>query len=92
MVEPGERFGQGLPLRDDTFGVLSVLYHALQGAETIQQYVDDARESGDEDLIEFFDECAQKHMAIARRAKMLLADRLMEEDEEDDPDARPETD
>ena len=79
-------------LPDDTFGVVSVLYHALQGSETIQQYIEDARESGDEDLIEFFDDCVQKHDEMARRARTLLIDRLIEEDDYDEDEGRLETD
>jgi len=82
----------GRVLPDDTFGVVSVLYHALQGSETIQQYVEDARESGDEDLIEFFDDCVQKHDEMARRARSLLIDRLIEEDDYEAGDERAETD
>jgi hypothetical protein len=82
----------GRVLPDDTFGVVSVLYHALQGSETIQQYIEDARESGDEELIEFFDDCIQKQDEMARRARSLLIDRLIEEDEYDESNERAETD
>jgi hypothetical protein len=81
----------GRVLPDDTFGIVSVLYHALQGSETIQQYIEDARESGDEDLIEFFDDCAQKQDEMARRARSLLIERLIEEDDYEN-DERAETD
>jgi len=82
----------GRVLPDDTFGVVSILYHALQGSETIQQYIEDARESGDEDLIEFFDDCVQKQDEMARRARSLLIERLIDEDEYDETDERAETD
>jgi hypothetical protein len=87
-MSPGE--GQVVP--DDTFGVVSVLYHALQGSEKIQQYAEDARESGDEDLIEFFDDCIQKQDEMARRARALLIERLIDEDDYEEGDERTETD
>src|SRR5688572_22098127 len=43
--------------RDDTYGLISVIYHSLQGAETYAQYAEDARRSKDEELVSFFEEC-----------------------------------
>jgi hypothetical protein len=62
--------------RDDVYGLVSVLYHALQGAENYAQYAQDARRSGDEDIIEFFEECQAEEVERADRAKELLAARL----------------
>src|SRR5512139_2214012 len=41
-----------LPTSDEIYGVVSVLYHALQGAETIEDYVEDAEMSNDTELVE----------------------------------------
>jgi hypothetical protein len=78
---------------DDVYGVVSVLYHALQGAETYEQYAEDARTSGDDELVTFFEECREEELRRAGRAKALLADRLEpsddaadDEDDEDDDD------
>jgi hypothetical protein len=62
--------------RDDVYGLVSVLYHALQGAENYAKYAQDARRSGDEDIIEFFEECQAEEVERADRAKELLAARL----------------
>jgi hypothetical protein len=80
--------------RDEHYDVISVLYNALQGAETVQRYVKDAREVGDEDLVEFFEETRVEYVHRAAQAKQLLATRLqgtgsddteeLEEEEEDD--------
>ena len=78
--------------RDEVYGLVSVLYHALQGAETYAQYVEDARRSGDDELSEFFEECQDEEADRADRAKELLAARLdafadsgeAEEDEDED--------
>lgn len=76
---------------DDLYGVVSVLYHALQGAETYDEYADDAREAGDSELVTFFEECREEELRRAERAKALLAERLepsdaAEEDDDDDDD------
>lgn len=78
--------------RDENYNLISVLYHALQGAETISQYQRDAQRSGDEQLMQFFEEARTGYTEIAQEAKQLLADRLetdeseMDDDESDDED------
>jgi hypothetical protein len=62
--------------RDEVYGLISVLYHALQGAETYARYCDDARRAGDDELLEFFEECQDEEVDRAERAKELLATRL----------------
>jgi hypothetical protein len=62
--------------RDDVYGLVSVLYHALQGAENYAKYAQDARSSGDDEVIEFFEECQAEEIERADRAKELLAARL----------------
>jgi hypothetical protein len=75
---------------NDVYGVVSVLYHALQGAETYGKYIEDARKSGDGELEEFFRECQIEERERADRAKSLLASRIQadadEDEEEDDED------
>jgi hypothetical protein len=68
---------------NELYGVVSVLYHALQGAQTYTQYSEDARKAGDEELVEFFETCRDEENGRAERAKMLLAERLTDEDDED---------
>jgi hypothetical protein len=58
--------------RDTTFNLVSVLYHALQGAETINMYVSDANQN-DEELSDFFEETKDDYERIAERAKEFLA-------------------
>ena len=36
--------------KDVTFNIISILYHALQGAETYDQYIQDAEQSGNSDI------------------------------------------
>ena len=71
--------------RDENYDLISVLYHALQGAETISQYLEDAREANDEELLSFFEETREAYIERAAEAKQLLASRLEgDEDEEED--------
>jgi hypothetical protein len=62
--------------RDTTYNLISVLYHALQGAETYGQYANDA--ASDQDLADFFREVQQQEQQRADRAKQLLAQRLQQ--------------
>jgi rubrerythrin len=62
--------------RDATYNLISILYHALQGAETYGQYASDA--GSDQDLANFFREVQQQEQQRADRAKELLAKRLQQ--------------
>ena len=62
--------------RDETYDVVSILYHALQGAETYQQYIQDAEQRGDQELGQFFRDVQEEEKRRAERAKQLLAKRL----------------
>jgi hypothetical protein len=79
----------GAAERDETYGLISVLYHALQGAETYTQYIADAERAGANDLLKFFQECQAQENERAMRAKQLLARQLedtIDEDEDEDED------
>jgi hypothetical protein len=62
--------------RDDTYGLISVVYHALQGAETCAQYVEDARRSRNAALEAFFEEARVAQNDLAFKGKHLLAAQL----------------
>ena len=61
---------------DPTFNIISVLYHALQGAETIQKYLDDA--NTDEELRTYFAQVQQGYRRAADMGKRLLAQQLQQ--------------
>ncbi len=65
--------------QDVTYNLVSILYHALQGAETYDQYIQDAQQGGDQDLAEFFRSVKQENQQRAERAKQLLARRIQQE-------------
>jgi hypothetical protein len=58
--------------RDEHYNLISVLYHALHGAENCDRYAADAEVAGDERLAGFFRETQIMQSQIAERAKGLL--------------------
>jgi rubrerythrin len=62
--------------RDVTYNLVSILYHALQGAETYDQYIQDAEQGGNQDLAQFFRDVKEQNRQRADRAKQLLGQRL----------------
>ncbi|MBD0373535.1 MAG: hypothetical protein ICV60_22065 [Pyrinomonadaceae bacterium] len=59
--------------RDITYDLISTAYHLLQGAETVSLYIADARQEGNEELVQFFQETKDEYTRRAERAKQLLA-------------------
>ncbi|HEX2093196.1 MAG TPA: hypothetical protein VHG28_12375 [Longimicrobiaceae bacterium] len=64
---------------DVTYNLVSILYHALQGAETYDQYIRDAEQGGDSDLAQFFRDVKRENEQRANRAKQILARRLQQD-------------
>ena len=62
--------------QDTTYNLLSILYHALQGAETYEKYINDAEESGDSELAQFFRDVRDQNVKRAEHGKQLLRARL----------------
>ena len=62
--------------RDVTYNLISVVYHALQGAETYQIYEQDAQQEGDQEAAALFHEAHQSSRQWADRAKTLLGQRM----------------
>ena len=58
--------------RDEHYNLISVLYHALHGAENCDRYASDAEIAGDEHLAAFLREGQGMQTALAERAKDLL--------------------
>jgi uncharacterized membrane protein len=69
---------------DDVYGLVSVLYHSLQGAENYSDYGEDARAAGDDEASGFFDECRDEEIRRAQRALQLLSNRIEDENGEDE--------
>ncbi len=69
VMDPGEQI---TGTRDEHYNLISVLYHALQGADTCTAYALDAEAAGDERLAAFFHEAGVVQEQLADRAKGLL--------------------
>ena len=61
---------------DVNYDLVSVIYHALQGAETYEKYIQDADEAGDRELSRFLRDVQEENRRRAGRAKELLRERL----------------
>ena len=68
-MDPGER---ATGTRDEQYNLVSVLYHALHGAENCEVYAADAEASGDADLADFFRNAQAMQRQLAEQAKERL--------------------
>ena len=68
-MDPGE---QTTGTRDEHYDLISVLYHALHGAENCNTYALDAEAAGENELVGFFREAGVVQARLAERAKALL--------------------
>jgi len=68
-LDPGERT---TGTHDEHYNLVSVLYHALQGAENCDIYATDAEASGRVEYADFFREAQEAQRELANRAKGLL--------------------
>ncbi|MCY1079927.1 hypothetical protein [Archangium lansingense] len=73
MAEAGE---QVTGTRDENYDVISVLHHCLKAASAVDQYIQDAEQSGDRELVDFFRDYQESQRDLAERAKNLLGARL----------------
>jgi hypothetical protein len=61
---------------DEQYDLISVLYHATQGAWNYDHYIKDAEDQGDQELADFIRDVRDKNAEVAKRAKELLRSRL----------------
>jgi hypothetical protein len=62
--------------RDENYNLVSALYHLLKGASNCEQYIRDAKEAGDQELVQFFQDWQEEQRNLAERAKNLLGTRV----------------
>jgi hypothetical protein len=67
---------QATGTRDTTYALVSVLYHALQGAETLARYLQDAEAAGDQELVQFLRDAQAWQRHLAAQAQAVLHQRL----------------
>jgi hypothetical protein len=61
---------------DTAYNLISVSYHALQGAETTGIYANDAEQDGNRELADFFRAVQGDYLKRAEEAKQLLKKQL----------------
>ena len=61
---------------NQNYDLVSVLYHALEGAQTYSTYAQDAQQQGDQELSQFFQQIQQQEQSRAQQAQQMLAKRL----------------
>ena len=61
---------------DENYDLVSVLYHCLKAADACTQYVADAEDAGDDELVSFFEKARKLQNRLASEARELLAERL----------------
>lgn len=59
-----------------TYNLVSVLYHTLQEAETMDKYIRDAESGGNQDVVSFFRELQEENRRRGDRLKGLLRGKL----------------
>ncbi len=62
--------------RDETYDVISIVYHALQGAENCDIYAEDSEQ---DELRQFFQQAGDQQRQLAEQGKQLLARCLQKE-------------
>lgn len=62
-------------LSDNVYNLSSVLYHAGEGGQVYDKYIEDAERENDNELADFFREVRDEDARRAQRAKSLLGQR-----------------
>lgn len=62
--------------QNELYDLVSIMYHALNGAQTHETYARDAEQRGDQELAQFFRQVQQEDKKRSDMAKQLLAKRL----------------
>lgn len=66
----------GTPMTDSSqnlrYDLVSTLYHACESNAAIQQYIQDAKQMGNNDAVQFFQMVAQQDQQRAQQAQQLL--------------------
>ena len=62
-------------ISDTVYDLTSVFYHAAQGGQVYDKYIEDAEKEGDRELVEFFREVRDQDAEKAQKAKSLLGRR-----------------
>ena len=64
---------QRTSVSNEYYDLVSVLYHALEGAQTYSSFIKDAEQSGNQQLAQFFRQVQQEDNNRAQQARQLLS-------------------
>lgn len=73
--QPGTAASGSTGVSNPTFNIVSILYHALQGAQTYDTYIRDAEQHGDTNLAQFLRQIQAEDRNRAQYCMQLLAQR-----------------
>src|ERR687886_59156 len=74
-MDQGGRGERATGTANTIYNLSSVLFHSLEGGASYEQYMRDAEEAGDEELVEFFRRVRDEDSMRADEAQRLLAER-----------------
>ena len=75
MTTGGDRGERATGTPNTIYDLSSVLFHALEGGASYDQYIQDAEEAGDQELADFFRRVKDEDSMRADDAQLLLAER-----------------
>ena len=75
MTTEGHRGERATGTANTIYDLSSVLFHALEGGASYDQYIHDAEEAGDQELADFFRRVRDEDSMRADEAQLLLAER-----------------
>jgi hypothetical protein len=79
---PAEKLEKMTGMSNENYDVVSVLYHALKGGAACAEYLEDAREAKDQELVAFFERVLEEDRKCAEQAKEILLKRQRSPTEE----------
>jgi hypothetical protein len=75
MVQQAKR-NADTGISNEQYNLVSVMYHSLQSAAVCDLYIQDADQSGDQELTNFFQQVKEQACKQADQAKQLMGKRL----------------
>ena len=66
---------------DKNYNLIAVLYQSSDNVESLKDYIRDAQQEGDQELVDFFEGILENNLRAAQRAKEMLVPRLQSEQE-----------
>ncbi|MEV0087381.1 hypothetical protein [Saccharopolyspora sp. NPDC050642] len=67
------------PVKDKNYNLITILQESLQHAWTMETYIKDAEEQGDEELAKWFRKIQRNNVKAGEQAKEMLQKRLASE-------------